>query len=108
MLRSVRDVVGYGLSATDGEIGEIADLLVDDADLKVRYLVIDTGRWLPGRQVILSAAWISSVEPAKRTVVMNIDTKRIKEAPAYDPGAVIDRGYESRLHDHYRFPYYWI
>jgi len=39
---------------------------------------------------------------------MNIETKRIKEAPEYKPDAQLDRDYETRLHDYYRFPYYWL
>ena len=47
----------------------------------MRYLVIDTGGWLSGREVLLSTAWLSSVEPGKEMVVVNIDKKRIKESP---------------------------
>ena len=32
-------------------------------ELKLRYLVIDTGTWLPGKKVVLSTAWISGVAP---------------------------------------------
>jgi hypothetical protein len=107
MLRSIRDMLNYSILATDGEIGAVSDVLVGDPDLKLRYLVIDTGTWLPGRKVLLSTAWISSVEPGKSTVVVNIEKKRIKEAPPYDPDEVVDRDYEQRLHDYYGFPYYW-
>jgi stress response protein YsnF len=46
--------------------------------------------------------------PQKETVVMNIEKKRIQEAPEYRPDAAFDREYETRLHDYYRFPYYWL
>jgi hypothetical protein len=81
---------------------------VDDQEMKLRYLVIDTGNWLPGKKVVLSTAWISSVAPEKETVVMNIEKKRIREAPEYRPDAGFGRDYEARLHDYYRFPYYWL
>jgi hypothetical protein len=51
--------------------------MVDDQEMKLRYLVIDTGNWLPGKKVVLSTAWISSVAPERETVVMNIEKKRI-------------------------------
>jgi len=107
MLRSIKEMLSYSILATDGEIGEVSDVLVGDSDLKLRYLVIDTGSWLPGRKVLLSTAWLSSVEPGKEAVVVNADKKRIKEAPPYEPGAIVDRPYEMRLHDYYGFPYYW-
>jgi uncharacterized protein YrrD len=108
MLLSLKDVFGYTILATDGQIGAVDDFLVDNESLRARYLVIDTGTWLPGRKVILATSWISSVEPARRMVVVNIDQKRIKESPEFDPDRPLDRAYEMRLHDHYRLPYYWV
>jgi hypothetical protein len=61
MLKSVKECLDYTVLATDGEIGEVSDFLLDD-ELKLRYLVIGTGRWLPGKTVMLplpgSARWI--------------------------------------------------
>jgi len=98
MLRSIKEMLDYSILATDGEIGHVTDILLSDSDLKARYLVIDTGGWLSGRHVLLSTAWLS---------VVNIEKKRIKEAPPYDPDAAIPREYEARLHDYYGWPYYW-
>ena len=100
-------MLDYRILATDGEIGSVRDLIVDDQELKLRYLVIDTGNWLPGKRVVLSTAWISSVVSERETVVMNIEKKRIQEAPGYKPDADFTREYETRLYDYYRFPYYW-
>jgi len=108
MLRPLKNVLNYRILATDGEIGGVSDLIVDDQEMKLRYLVIDTGNWLPGKKVVLSTAWISSVAPERETVVMNIEKKRIQEAPEYKPDADFSRDYETRLHDYYRFPYYWL
>lgn len=107
MLKSMKESLGYTILATDGEIGEVSDFLLDD-ELKLRYLVIDTGHWLPGKKVMLSTAWISSVDSQKQTVVMNIDKKRIEEGPNYSNEHVLDREYEARLHDYYRYPPYWL
>jgi PRC-barrel domain len=98
--------MAHRILATDGEIGSVSDLIVDDREMKLRYLVIDTG--LPGKKVVLSTAWISSVAPERDTVVMNIEKKRIQEAPEYKPDVDFSREYETKLHDYYRFPYYWL
>ena len=58
MLRPIKNVLNYRILATDGEIGGVSDLIVDDREMKLRYLVIDTGNWLPGKKVVLSTAWI--------------------------------------------------
>jgi sporulation protein YlmC with PRC-barrel domain len=108
MLRPVKSILNYKILATDGEIGTVSDLIVDDQEMKLRYLVIDTGNWLPGKKVVLSTAWISGVAPQRDTVVMNIEKKRIQEAPEYRPDVDFTRDDETRLHDYYRFPYYWL
>jgi hypothetical protein len=47
MLRSVKQLYGDKLGATDGEIGRVKDFYFDDQNWAVRYLVADTGSWLP-------------------------------------------------------------
>jgi uncharacterized protein YrrD len=107
MLRSIKEMLDYTILATDGEIGHVSDILLADSTLKVRYLVIDTGGWLSGRKVLVSTAWLSSVSPEKRMIVVNIEKKRIQESPLYELDADIPPEYEARLHDYYGFPYYW-
>src|SRR5947208_12601105 len=102
MLRSIKDMLDYSILATDGEIGHVSDILLGDSDLKVRYLVIDTGGWLPGRKVLLSTAWLSSVAPGKRLLVVNIDKKRIEESRLYDLDVENLRDYETSVQPHYR------
>jgi PRC-barrel domain protein len=107
MLRSIREMLEYSILATNGEIGHITDILLGDSDLKARYLVIDTGGWLSGRKVLLSTAWLTTVSPERKMIVVNIDKKRIEDSPPYDSDADIPREYETWLHDHYGWPYYW-
>ena len=58
MLRSIKQLYGDKLGASDGEIGHIKDFYFDEQNWAIRYLVADTGSWLPGRQVLLSPfAW---------------------------------------------------
>ena len=56
MLRSVKELTGYKILATDGEIGRVHDFYFDNQNWIMRYLVVDTGTWLPGRRVLLSPA----------------------------------------------------
>ena len=107
MLRSIKDMLDYTILATDGEIGQVSDILLGDSDLKARYVDVDTGGWLSGRKVLLSTAWLSAVAPRKQALVVNLTKKRIEEAPPYDPDVKIPREYETQLHDHYGYPYTW-
>jgi hypothetical protein len=50
MLRPASDFKGLTIAAVDGDLGSVADLYFDDLRWTVRYLVVDTGTWLPGRR----------------------------------------------------------
>jgi hypothetical protein len=54
MLLSVNQLYGEKLGALDGDIGQVKDLYFDDLNWTVRYLVVETGSWLSGRQVLIS------------------------------------------------------
>jgi len=54
MLRSIKQLYGNKLGASDGDLGQVKDFCFDDQNRAVRYLVADTGSWLPGRQVLIS------------------------------------------------------
>ena len=54
MMQSIKDLKGYVLRATDGEIGRCKDFLFDDRHWTIRYMVADTHKWLPGRKVLIS------------------------------------------------------
>ena len=53
MLWRASDVHGTAIEATDGSIGSVGDFLFSDDRWTVRWAVIDTGNWLPGRRVLL-------------------------------------------------------
>jgi uncharacterized protein YrrD len=107
-LRSAREVEGYRVRSLDGEIGHVEDLVVDDEEWDVRYVVVDTRNWLPGKKVLASSRWVSGVSRADAEVRVDVDSIEVKEAPALAPDAPIDRGYEEKLHRHYGRPPYWL
>ena len=100
-LRSVREITGYHISARDGEIGHIGDILVEDADWSIHYLVIDTKNWWPGKKVIISPRSVKAIDWLDKQVKLNIDRKHVKDSPPYDSSATIDRVYENQFHRYY-------
>lgn len=107
-LRSFDEISGYRIHATDGEIGHVEDLVVDDTSWLVRYVVIDTRNWLPGRKVLVSPAWVSDVEWPQRRVTFDLTREAIKDSPPFDPAIPVNRRYEERLYDYYGRPHYWV
>ena len=106
-LRSIRGVSGYHLQATDGEIGHVADFIVDDAEWEIRYLVIDTRNWLPGRHVLIPPGWAQSINWSTKEVELALARDVIEKSPEYDPDAPINRRYEEVFYDYYGRPTYW-
>jgi hypothetical protein len=54
MLRSIRQLYGKKLGASDSDIGHVKDFYFSDQQWAVRYVVADTGSWLTGRLVLIS------------------------------------------------------
>jgi hypothetical protein len=106
-LRSVRDFRHYTIHATDGELGHVDDLLVQDRSWAVRYIVVDTRRWRPGGRVVLAPEWVTYVSWVERSVHVSLDRATIRSAPVYDCAQPIDRSYQARLHRHYGRPTSW-
>lgn len=106
-LRSVREVTGYHIQATDGEIGHVEDFVFEDNDWIIRYMVMNTRNLLPGKSVLASPAWIRSIQWNERKVNVDASQEAIKEAPRFDPSQPVNRAYESRLYDYYGRPTYW-
>jgi hypothetical protein len=106
-LRSTRQVTGYHLHATDGEIGHVEDFIVEDETWVIRYMVVNTRNWLPGRSVLVSPTWVDRISWAGRLVYLDLDRETIRNSPEFDPSAPVNREYELRLYDYYGRPKYW-
>ncbi|MFZ3049025.1 MAG: PRC-barrel domain-containing protein [Desulfatirhabdiaceae bacterium] len=84
-LRSTRQVTGYHIHAADGEIGHVEDFVVDDEDWTIRFLVVDTANWLPGKKVLLSPQWIKRVDWADSSVYYNLTRESVENSQEFDP-----------------------
>jgi hypothetical protein len=88
-------------------MGHVEDLIGTDTDWVIRYLVLDTRNWLPGKRVLVSPAWFDGVNWTRAQVRVDVDKEQIKSAPAYDPRKSINREYEKQLFEFYGRPVYW-
>ena len=107
MLRSIKELHNYVLHAEDGEIGHVDDFILEDDVWAIRYMIVDTRNWLPGRKVLVSPGWITSIDWPGSKVSVSLTVEAIKEGPEYDPAQPINREYEVRLYDFYGRPRYW-
>lgn len=106
-LRSCDAVKGYHVHAADGDVGHVAGYLVDDETWAVRYLVVETGHWWAGHQVLVAPSWATGVAWADETVSVALTREQIRSAPVYDPDMAWDRAQEADLARHYGRTGYW-
>jgi len=106
-LRSTNNVSGYNIQATDGEIGNVEDFIIDDETWAIRYLIINTRNWLPGKKVLVSPRWIERVSWEEKTVFVDLPSEAIKQSPEYTEESLLTRDYETELYRHYNRQEYW-
>jgi len=104
-LRSVNEVTGYHIEATDGSIGHIEDFLVNDQTWALSYCIIDTHNWLPGKKVLIAPEWVSRISWSESSAYVDLTRESIQNSPEYDPQNPLDETYTRRLHDHYKRPH---
>lgn len=96
-LRSCREVAGYCIDAADGEIGSVADFVIDTTEWELRYLVVDTGQWWPGKMTLIAPDWFTGMDWSKQRVTTELSRSVLKSCPEYDPSVQIDHNYETSL-----------
>lgn len=103
-LRSVSEVIGYHIAALDGEVGHVEDFVAETSTWAIRWLVVDTRNWLPGRRVLIAPAWAQSVSWSERKLEVALTREQIENSPPFDPSEPINAGLETQLYDYYGRP----
>lgn len=106
-LRSSSELKGYHLHASDGDIGHVDDMLVEDRTWAIRYLVVNTSKWWGGHRVLVSPQWVDAVSWADSNVTVGLTRTAVQKAPEYDPDVPFDRRQEQAIFEHYGRPPYW-
>jgi uncharacterized protein YrrD len=107
MLRSLQDLEGYSILATDGEIGHVKDVFFDDEAWVIRYLVVETGSWLLSRKVLISPMAIGEPDWNKRLLPVSVTKEKVRNSPDIDTEQPVSRQHEKRYLGYYGYPYYW-
>lgn len=106
-LRSVREVIDYRVRAADGDLGHVSDFIADDKGWLIRYLIVETRDWLPGKKILVAPDWTESVSWSTQTVTINLARDLMAESPEYGPSVWVTRPYEAELYRYYRRTPYW-
>jgi hypothetical protein len=103
-LRSVAEVLGYRIDATDGEIGHLENFLIHSTAWSIAYLIVDTRNWWPGKHVLMSPHAVKEINWFEHRVRLDVARDKVKASPPWDPLDLMDQPYMKRLHGHYGWP----
>jgi hypothetical protein len=107
MLQNIKELYGYKLAASDGDLGRVKDFYFDDKTWVIRYLVADTGSWLTGRLVLLSPHAFGELAPFGKTLHIKLRKKQIEDSPSIEMHKPVSRQYEIEYYQYYGWPAYW-
>src|SRR5664279_5938449 len=105
---SANDVRGRQVKDKNGDgIGKVADLIVDDQEEKVRFLLVEHGGFLGfgEEESLIPVDAVTKVTEAD--VFVDQSRERVAAAPGYTPDLVDDRPYHTSVYGHYGYTPYW-
>ncbi|KMQ52508.1 hypothetical protein CHISP_0775 [Chitinispirillum alkaliphilum] len=100
-LRSFRDLVGYKMESSDGECGNLSDLVIEDSEWLTRYMIINTGGVPNGNITLMSLHWLKDISWAMSRIHIALKQQDMLNSPSYDPRKPISNGYEKTLYEFY-------
>ena len=107
MLNSLSHFTGASVIASDGAIGQVKAAFFDDARWVVRYLVVNTGNWLSGREVLISPYAVKQPVGDAETIQVTLNRQQVENSPDIDTHQPVSRQHERTMLDYYAYPTYW-
>jgi hypothetical protein len=107
MLWDASAINGYAIEASDGRFGTVSDLLFEDVGWVVRWLVVDTGNWLPGRKVLLPLSALGRPDRALRHFPVKLTMQHVKDSPGVGTDQPVSRQIEAHVYDYFGWDPYW-
>jgi uncharacterized protein YrrD len=103
----VQSLLGSKVEGSDGKAGSLSDLLMDDREWKVRYLVIVRGIWPFRRRVVVLPKHVESTSSTEGIVKISLSQSQTKAAPRLSARRPVSHLKEKEFHDYYQVPVYW-
>jgi hypothetical protein len=100
-LRSCDEIIGYHIQATDGEIGYLQKILIEDGTWEIHYFIASTGSWWAGRQVLVSPLMIKDISWGDAKIYVDMTQQQVQSAPLFDVAAQVNRQKELGVYLHY-------
>lgn len=105
--RRMRDTHALTLNGDDGELGTVQEFYCDDQTWAVRYVIVRTGGWLLGRDVLIPPLVIERIDDRDASMRINLKKEQIERAPLIDEARPISRQYEEAYFGYFGWAPYW-
>jgi sporulation protein YlmC with PRC-barrel domain len=100
-LRSFTEIMGYQIEALDGTIGQIDDIVIDEKDWRICYVIVQTGNWFLSNKVLIGTLWMEEISYVNRSIKVGLTVESVKSAPVFDSYQAINIEYEEELSTYY-------
>jgi sporulation protein YlmC with PRC-barrel domain len=107
MLRNIKDLIGFRITAKDGDIGEVKDFYFDDETWTVRYLIVKTGDWLSAREILISPEVVTDHFWESASFSVGLTRQQVRDSPDIDTEKPVSRQQEAELAKYYPWRSYW-
>ncbi len=107
MLRVLNSIEQYTVSASDGDVGSVADFFLDDERWTIRYLVVETGEFYGDRPVLVSPVSFLRVDWSHRRFHLALTMATVRDSPSVNLHAPVSRRQERAYARQHGYPCYW-
>ena len=107
MLNNLSHLTKSSVTATDGVIGHVNAAFFDDQSWTIRYLVVNTGSWLTGREVLISPYAVKQPVGSVENIDVALSREQVKNSPDIDTHQPVSRQHEREYLGYYAYPEYW-
>ena len=83
-LRSTKSVTDYRIQASDGAIGTVNSFMVDGRTWAIREMVVETGHWYSGKEVLVLPENIERISYEDSTVFVNLKKEDLQQTMVND------------------------
>ena len=96
-LRSIREIKGYDVVASDGAVGKLDDLIIGNDDWKIHFVVIETSIGGEHRKVLVGPGLIDHIKFDAKSVHLDLNSAHFADSPVYDPANPIEHSEDVKL-----------
>jgi len=107
MLMMTKNLKGFAIRATDGELGTVDQFYFDDETWVIRYLTVETGGWLGGRPVLISPISVVHTDWQAKRLDVSLTMKQVEGSPKIDTHQPVSRQHEAEYLGYYGYTDYW-